>query len=68
MILKSICNELGYYVLLEVPAPSIAIIVFPSLPGATAEPLIKGTPNKKQISIKGKSTHPNSYYTILTSE
>ena len=29
----------------------------------TVEPLIKDTLNKEDLSIKEKSTHPNSYYT-----
>ena len=29
----------------------------------TVEPPIKDTPNKEHLSIKDKSTRPNSYYT-----
>ena len=29
----------------------------------TEEPPIKDTPNKEHLSIKDKSTRPNSYYT-----
>ena len=31
------------------------------------EPPIKDTPNKEHLSIKDKSTRPNSYYTIVSS-
>ena len=43
--------------------PGITIFLVDQLLLYTVEPPIKDTPNKGHLSIKDKSTRPNSYYT-----
>ena len=54
---------------------SVALVLYIQLPLSiistkvcimyTVEPPIKDTPNKEHLSIKDKSTRPNSYYTSI---
>ena len=42
---------------------TIEMVHTPEMTLYTVEPPIKDTPNKEHLSIKDKSTCPNSYYT-----